>query len=436
MSRPAGFTLLELMIAVSLGMLIVYASFAGLRAATQTMSVANKMSLENNLLQAGFMVALDELDTWRAYDDPESSNPADRVQRDSGTAGLLFKPLNSLSSAGQRRPLGAQTTDDYRRFHYRDRFLDDNQREWDPHYFWPPNDPRTWWRGNPVEWYNTIGLMGDYSLFAKYDTVINSPSSSNSTGPGDLEQPYTWLYHQMNMLHTNLGFYAFLDYLPPSMLINYVEKRPGFIPSATSSATAVYSMSSVFTDSFQPNSNTGAGIDFRPADQLASFTRGRFVSTRDLAYTALPLKSKNKIGQTIALNEVTQQQNFFRVIGKGAKQIDINRFNWCVGDNPLLNERPESWPEVTVETTRFIGNSRFVNLFTIRWTNSLSGESHGLSFTGIGTTLRGARNMRKYSATTTSAPGWANWYGSNPNNSPRFNLNDPTLDNPNNISRQ
>src|SRR5689334_10035014 len=134
--RPrAGFTLIEMMLAVALGSLIVYTATAGFRTAAQSVTIANRMSLENGLIRAGFQAALHEKDFWTAYDDPDD---ASRQQLRT----TLFQELKDGSDAG----LGVNPTP----FPGAETAIG-----WDPHYEWPAADRRTWWRGNAGEYRNT-----------------------------------------------------------------------------------------------------------------------------------------------------------------------------------------------------------------------------------------------------------------------------------------
>ena len=76
-----AFTLIELMIAISMGMLLVYAALAGFRVTSQTVTSANRLALENSLLRAGFSEALHELDFWTAYDNPQSTDSTEQALR-------------------------------------------------------------------------------------------------------------------------------------------------------------------------------------------------------------------------------------------------------------------------------------------------------------------------------------------------------------------
>src|SRR5688500_7864805 len=72
-TRRSGFTLIELMVAIGIGSMIIYAAFVGLRASMQAVSACSRLGTENSLIRAGMMAAFDELDFWRSYDDPVDS---------------------------------------------------------------------------------------------------------------------------------------------------------------------------------------------------------------------------------------------------------------------------------------------------------------------------------------------------------------------------
>ncbi len=201
--RNGGFTLIELMIAVALGMLIVYAATAGLRVASQSVTNANRLALENSMLRIGYEQALDEIDFWTAYDKPYSTNAGEQALR---KAAMPFSPLPPLETI-QANAVGnpAQAILNYP--------SPETDTGWDPLYMWPASDPRTWWRANPAQRWrdpnkqkDVYSRNGDYALFA----------DNNGS-------PHPWLFKQMEMLHKSLGWYGYCDYLPPSMLYAYMD---------------------------------------------------------------------------------------------------------------------------------------------------------------------------------------------------------------------
>lgn len=363
-----GFTLLELMISVTLGALIVYTAMAGFRVAGQTITVANRLSLENSIMRAGFQAALHEVDTWTSYDDPDSTQPGDQALRG---AQMPFSELPPLTSTQAAANGGGEVQGEYL---YPSPETDTG---WDPVYFWPPNDSRTWWRANPVEWHASAGRSGNFSKFA------------NTMGA-----PHTWLFSQMKMLQTNLGFYAFCDYLPPSMPYAYINNGdldPLFVTAGA----------------------------FRNGDGGTWYAQGRYRCTKDTSYLLVPLKPS---GGGAELTVGNFRRNY--TTGVGANENGIKDFmRKALSRQPLMTTQPSHWPAMNVEVARFLSHNRFVTLSNIQWTNSLTGELMSLSFTTLGTTLRGARNMRKPGRPGT-ANGWARWYA------PGDDRNDTTIDSP------
>lgn len=365
-----GFTLIELMLSVVLGSLIIYTAMAGFRVAAQTVTVANRLSLENSMLRAGFQIALNEVDTWTAYDDPESKQAGDQALR---LAQRPFAPLPKLTrvststggTGGSGTPVDGQ-------YLYPS---PESDTGWDHAYFWPPNDPRTWWRANAAEWHATSGRSGKYSQFA------NTVSA-----------PHTWLFTQMNMLQNGLGFYGFCDYLPPSMLYAFI--RDG-------------DMDPLFVN----------GSAFRNGDGGTWFAQGRYRCTKDTSYVLVPLKPSGGAGQLTTGNF----RRYFST-GVGASTSSVgDLMSKALSSQAMLTTQPIHWPQMKVEVARVLSYNRFVNLSQIKWTNSLTGEPIVLSFTAIGTTLRGARSMRK-PGDPGMAHGWARWYA------PGSDKNDPCID--------
>ena len=94
---------------------------------------------------------------------------------------------------------------------------------------------------------------------------------------------------------------------------------------------------------------------------------------------------------------------------------------------------PAQWPKATVSMKRYVRESRFVNLCSLRWTSPITGTSAELNFTTFGTSLRGARQQRKSQPITAgTAAGWAKWYGPTSVNAATVfssgEANDKTLD--------
>jgi prepilin-type N-terminal cleavage/methylation domain-containing protein len=358
--RDDGFSLIELMIAITLGMLLVYAAMAGFRVASQSITSANRLAMENSLLRAGFHEALNEIDMWTAYDDPESTIAADQALRRAQMpfSQLPTTPIIMASSTATAYVYSESEAD----------------TGWDPTYPWPASSPRTWWRANAAEWHNSVGRSGDYTQFA---------TIGGSTHP--------WLFNQMDMLHKGLGYYGFCDYLPPSMLYAYIGPDPNQKDKIDMVRDFV-----------------NAGTSFRNGDGGTSFAQGRYRCTKDTSYLLVPLKPLGGTGQITTGNI----RNIYST-GVGTNEGAIKGFmDRSLSSRSQLTQKPLHWPEIKVQVARYVSYNRFVTLSKIGFTNSISGQPLELSFTAIGTTLRGARQQRKPGAQGSGA-GWAKWWGPN-----------------------
>lgn len=170
MPSRSAFTLLELMIAVALSMLVMYGAFAALRVATQTLTTCNRLAVENNLLRAGFITALEDLDHWSSYDNPDV--PAEQSLREPG---MPFAPLT-----------------------YDRDFRQD--QSW------------TWWRNfgyssNSKRW-------GSYENFARVGHTVPERA---------------WLSTQMKDINQGIGHYALVDYLPGNAVFSFFDSN-GRVP--------------------------------------------------------------------------------------------------------------------------------------------------------------------------------------------------------------
>jgi prepilin-type N-terminal cleavage/methylation domain-containing protein len=172
---PRGFTLIEMMLAIAIGVTICYTAFAGVRTASQCVTIANRLSTENRLMHAAITTSIDDLDFWTSYDD--LNDPADQQLRVGDALGRdPFLPMT----------FNAVEEPDF-----------------------TPSDPKTWWRGMPTA-NQAVGTYGNYSLFS-------------NTGPGTppFTQGQNWLPKITKRLHNSLGVYGLLEYMPANAYYNY-----------------------------------------------------------------------------------------------------------------------------------------------------------------------------------------------------------------------
>lgn len=224
--RRAAFTLIELMIAMALGLVILYAAAAGVRTTSATITVANRLATQNDLLRAAYFTAVEEADFWQGYDDPAS--PAAQRLRTYAPGirrGCPFAPFTTAVFPATGTPGG------------------ETERPWDPAYAWPANDTRTWFHGNLVEEVNhTAHVFGHYELFChlkdspslsqqlplsgRWGTTTDTTTTPPTTVPitvgvaygGTVSSVHTWYCNQLEHLKQTMGYYGAADYMPANAI--------------------------------------------------------------------------------------------------------------------------------------------------------------------------------------------------------------------------
>ncbi len=391
MHRLRAFTLLEMLIAIALGMMIVYIAVAGLRAAIQASTIANRLSLENCLFRSGYWAVVDEVDFWRMYDDPESdAQPLRRFDPARGR-GLPFTPLK-VTRFRPRAESAASGDEDAAR---------EAERGWDAAYQWPAADSRTWYHGNLVECVDTTQhVFGHYELFAHLadawtPLTLNRSYLNGSTPPFGLVEPrHTWWFNQVEGLKDALGYYAVVDYCPADAIYGvYGDAGPDL-----ELGTADDEPQSLSREWCRPEGE-GGGVVWRFAnnDGGTRWPRGIYRHTRDSSYPLVPASRWTEAGTDswpvaalVEHNARSWPTSRVTTVTSGVPDLLAKARLQCV-QVPL---RPASWPEPRLSAMRFLTYSRFAAVFTIGWTSPVTGQSIGLSFSALGTSLRGARQQR------------------------------------------
>jgi prepilin-type N-terminal cleavage/methylation domain-containing protein len=367
-----GFTLIELLIAITLGIILVYTATAAFRVAAQTVTTTNRLSLENAVLRAGYQIAHRDLDFWTNVDDPD--NAMRQGLRPGGAgSGMPFTPF---ATSWPGSVSDSETANGH-----------------DPRDLaWAMGNKRVWWRGNMAEKNNTDLRFGRYSLFANRNstlaadqfssvTVLAGMATMNSTYGGPVSVPHSWLYNQISGLEKALGFYGLCDYLPSNAVYAWYEPYAG-------------------------NNNLGGmpfwlispNWPFNNGDGGQQTPRGKYRNSYQTSYAIIDPRSHDNP------DELRNRHRRHYHLGYGSGENSHNEFNsWSAIPDNHLPLRPTNWPGLDVSVQRFIKNTRFVNLARVTWTNPITGQTSELSFTGFGTTLRGARQQRK------SDGGWAKW---------------------------
>lgn len=390
--RRNAFTLIELMIGVVLGTLVVGLVYATLRALSQSVTAANRIALENQLMRAGFLAALEEADFWDLYDD-RWNTAAQRLRTapDWTQRGLSFSPFASAFPAPGAAAAGP-----------------DGANSWDDAYDWPAADPRTWFRGNLLEGagerrngsgqiarrpdsgnqYRSLRLFGHYGLFAhvKEQPLLGRLLVDDATwipyGPLSTPVAHTWLENQKAGLARALGWYGLLEYLPSNAWHGVLGDPGGDKRYGTAD-----DLDSTWDDRFVAGELAGG--------DNGSVPHGIYRNTKDFSFFVIPPRFNPGSPDLNALR--TWSWSRIRT-GRHAnldgydnvKQLRLQ----ALLSRPMLATRPESWPEVTLSAMRSVTYGRFTNVFKIRWTSPITGELVELGFTAPGTTLRGARRMR------------------------------------------
>ncbi|MBA2480973.1 MAG: prepilin-type N-terminal cleavage/methylation domain-containing protein [Planctomycetes bacterium] len=66
-----AFTLVELMIAISLSLVIMLVAVTAFRQASQTISLMNRLSVENGMLRTGYFITTEDVDFWNSHANPD-----------------------------------------------------------------------------------------------------------------------------------------------------------------------------------------------------------------------------------------------------------------------------------------------------------------------------------------------------------------------------
>lgn len=355
-SRPvhdrAGFTLVELLIALAAGSVIVLTATAGFRAALQSVSVANRHAVENMMLRTGMELALEEVDFWRTMDHPDQLDQQVLRRLTKGKAGLPFVPFKEGPLGTDPRP---------------GRFAEDAVG-WNPNPMaWAPWEPRTWFRGNHAEGVVDSDLRwGNYTIYSY-------------TKPGDSQAAHHWYGGQVKGLVDHLGFYGLCEYLPSNALFSYHGQVPLDAGSKEISLGG------------KPKAMELQGSWLYPSDGGDQCPKGRIRSTLGSRYI-LPSVDNAEYGslcRSIAkIGYEGRDTNF-------SPEVVKNFFRDVANHPVVMTVVPYEWPEVGIEVLRFVERGRMVTACVINCYDAKNGNRFILPFTCSGTTLRGARQQRR-----------------------------------------
>lgn len=482
MNRPPvcvyAFTLLEMMIAIGLGTMVILVAMAGFRTASQTITVANRLSLENSLLRSGYYEAQVQLDYWTNLDDPTKDDTERPLKNDLSVGtinewtyqnrprGLPFTPMTTQITKGIWTKSGIpfasptnitlpdgstckgnwvmpRTTSDIKTSGLRD-----TDRGWDPSYYWAPHDPRTWCRANLGEKLRDNGGIGNdgannlpkmingrYAIFGNTISTAQTLASYgirkdlNSANQADRDaiitvdykaypskDIHTWYYNQLNSLVNAMGYAAFCEYVPANAIYTWYSNTGDRTAGGINQFGVVpwYQFSN--GDGDQRNSR---GIYRNTYSCSYGYLNPRTTMTDLLGYQAPHSSRPNP-----SFNELFRQHFYWSYQSDyGATDGDgARRLRWFTAHinlpEKLQSAKPDTWPDIDVSVGRLIKNAHHVAVAKVRRYSPVTGELIELSWCGLGTTLRGARQQRHPSK------GWASWDNAS------SAIIDPNLDTP------
>lgn len=377
--HSSAFTLIELMIAITLGMLVVYTAYAAVRVATGALTASQRLATENALLRVGLEAAVDEADFWTASDDPEVGGlrPLRGTTNNAGKPFTDFRDLGFIDNAGPTTTWSGSAGA--------------ARRGWNPSPLaWSAADPRTWCRANVAE-EGTINPGGNsprtfWGHFGIYSHLDGSRAW------------HTWYPNQVRGLIDGLGFYGLFEYLPSNAFAVY----HGTTAPRGASNTSI-SFGGV------PVALTDNGLNWLcPSDGGDNTMKGRIRNSNGSRYY-MPGPQAATIGDARLLAKIGYEG---RDLGYNASEI-TNFLDRTRSARELMRRNgvltaPSNWPEVTYRVHRFIERGHPVTLCIVEMTSPLTGAQIALPFTTVATTLRGARQQRR------PGGGWSDPFSSDP----------------------
>lgn len=351
MSIPRhAFTLIELMISVSLSLIIVLTAMAGFRVTAQTITMVNRLAVENQLLRAGVFAGIEELDFWTAYDDPHDRSAQPLRTRPYSNP---FRPLREGDVVNDPDAL----------------FLNVGQ-----------HDPRAWWRGQGL--FTKGDSRGDYSQFARTGHALDWRRA---------------LPEAIDRFDRRLGLYGMVDYLPGNLIYAFYTGENGVNSDEFARLT---NPTDAATDLLTYANNSGAGFWWekgaRPKDICTMTCVG-----------AITFSAKDGVVNTPAdVNRHIYQEEGERFLAPGEvansgvayvnqKFTFTRMFNDCTNSGSVaLDNGPSHWPTMRTTVLHYIHYTRQNHVAAVTITSPLTGESQLVRFSATGSTLRGARQQR------------------------------------------
>lgn len=347
-SCDAGFTLLEMMLALTIGLMLILVAVATFRATSQAIIRSNRIAVQNQLLLAGISYALDDLDGWDTLNDPaDPTNQTKRPRLNQATP-TDGRPFNQVSPAYAVGPFRASDP----KWWYSYRFITAG-RERVP-------------GGAPAP------QLPDWERFGKRGDPVAERGFLHD-----------WPYH----LYARIGMYGLIDYMPPGIPIGIADPTSRDVNGVT-----IWEPSWLYPFTFMRDV---------PSEYPMTGSLGReqsvVVVTNDLGTGATPVtQSYNRqIYFSVDRNTPYSVRNplyrFFSADVAPVRILPSDAPSSMVSSAPV---GPQDWPQVEVATYRLIRRGVHHNLAVIRLQDPLTGEMLATTVSAVSTTLRGARIER------------------------------------------
>lgn len=418
MARTA-FSLLEVLISLTLGLVILITVYAGFRVAVQSITIAERRALENKLLVAGTMIVLDQADTWFDLDIP--SDPSRQALRTvpSKSIGALDMPYHTEANDWQELPqpftaLSASWDMSGTSSLYRPAL-------------WHPHNPESWYRGDGGLYFGPgQGVYNDESAYGNY--ALASAVGARDIdlfGDGSVSRPprTSWLADQHQGLRYSLGFYGWFDYLPANAMLDFSSRhsdnralRPyelrvlrnmterdwgNSLGSTTDDAAYLWNIRSPryhgrFAEQAWWSSSGNPGYWYMTTLNRSgaerAVTRGSYLRDLQTGISG-PRPTDNATQQRYAasVNRIVSG-----TYGHGLEPINAitNLIQSLNREVSPIAEPPATWPALLVGTRRMMHMGGINTYSFVRIVDPVTGAAKELFIPILGSTLRGARLSR------------------------------------------
>ncbi|MBA3683809.1 MAG: prepilin-type N-terminal cleavage/methylation domain-containing protein [Planctomycetes bacterium] len=366
-----AFTLVELLVALVLGMVVALAAFASFRIAAKSMSAAGNLSRENRVIAQGYFAAMSEADFWYAEDDPfAASGQAQRRSYD-GAGG----PVAVGTDRSHGQPFAEMDQSDE---------------------FWNFNlaDQRTWSR------------QGEYKCTHFFSWSTGSYAQVGCIDHPDPSGACAWMHVVQDRLYSCLGWNGYLDYVPsPWTLGFYLGCRNDTDPpynsfnlATTGTPGGAWAMTA-FPDEFWMS-----GMNAYPHFQASYHAPEKALGRSGIHIYGISTLFSPRPGWTESgANAEYLRASVGTLVDRAPTYNDlVPRLPGLSASLPHASLTCPGWPELSVKVLRssdllVTGRTKA----TIAVSNPTTGSRHSISFLPIGSTLRGARQQRQ----------WPHWGG-------------------------